>query len=183
MILIACTGIFLPLEVALNQAWGVAKSRNYLFNQAIAFGLAILMAVLALLSMIVTVWVKSALGCHHFPQHQWHHHLDFRWHRLSLPDDLQRRGGDPVPFLRLLRAAEPQSALAAGFARFNLHGPYLAAGTVPVCHGDSSHRSEHVRAVLCFCELAVLGVYFGVDPVCRSAVQRGAVGQKTRSSQ
>ena len=30
MILIACTGIFLPLEVALNQAWGVTKSRNYL---------------------------------------------------------------------------------------------------------------------------------------------------------
>jgi membrane protein/epoxyqueuosine reductase len=62
MILIACTGIFLPLEVALNQAWGVVKSRNYLFNQAIAFGLAILMAVLALLSMSVTVWVKGALG-------------------------------------------------------------------------------------------------------------------------
>jgi uncharacterized BrkB/YihY/UPF0761 family membrane protein len=62
MILIACTGIFLPLEVALNQAWGVSKSRNYLFNQTIAFGLAILMAVLALLSMIVTVWVKGALG-------------------------------------------------------------------------------------------------------------------------
>lgn len=62
MILIACTGIFLPLEVALNQAWGVVKSRNYLFNQAIAFGLAILMAVLALLSMIVTVWVEGALG-------------------------------------------------------------------------------------------------------------------------
>ncbi len=62
MILIACTGIFLPLEVALNQAWGVAKSRNYLFNQSIAFGLAILMAALALLSMSVTVWVKAALG-------------------------------------------------------------------------------------------------------------------------
>jgi membrane protein/epoxyqueuosine reductase len=62
MILIACTGIFLPLEVALNQAWGVAKSRNYLFNQTIAFGLAILMAALALLSMILTVWVKGALG-------------------------------------------------------------------------------------------------------------------------
>ena len=61
MILIACTGIFLPLEVALNQAWGVAKSRNYLFNQTIAFGLAILMAALALISMSVTVGVKDAL--------------------------------------------------------------------------------------------------------------------------
>jgi membrane protein len=62
MILIACTGIFLPLEVALNQAWGVTKSRNYIYNQTIAFGLAILMAVLALGSMIATVVVKEILG-------------------------------------------------------------------------------------------------------------------------
>lgn len=62
MILIACTGIFLPLEVALNQAWGVAKSRNYLFNQSIAFGLAILMAVLALLSMFANVGVDKVLA-------------------------------------------------------------------------------------------------------------------------
>jgi len=62
MILVACTGIFLPLEVALNQAWGVAKSRNYLFNQTIAFGLAILMAALALISMLVTVGVEEAVG-------------------------------------------------------------------------------------------------------------------------
>jgi uncharacterized BrkB/YihY/UPF0761 family membrane protein len=47
MILVACTGIFLPLEVALNQAWGVTKSRNYLHNQVVAFGLAILMVALA----------------------------------------------------------------------------------------------------------------------------------------
>jgi membrane protein len=46
MILVACTGIFLPLEVALNQAWGVTKSRNYIMNQIVAFGLAILMVLL-----------------------------------------------------------------------------------------------------------------------------------------
>jgi membrane protein/epoxyqueuosine reductase len=46
LILISCTGIFLPLEVALNQAWGVAKSRNYLMNQLVAFGLAIWMVIL-----------------------------------------------------------------------------------------------------------------------------------------
>ena len=61
MILVACTGIFLPLEVALNQAWGVTKSRNYLFNQTIAFGLAILMAILAIISMVVTTGVKATL--------------------------------------------------------------------------------------------------------------------------
>ncbi|MEI9968135.1 MAG: YihY/virulence factor BrkB family protein [Terracidiphilus sp.] len=61
MILIACTGIFLPLEVALNQAWGVKKSRNYLFNQAIAFGLALLMLGLAVASMFANLAVDSAL--------------------------------------------------------------------------------------------------------------------------
>ena len=61
MILISCTGIFLPLEVALNQAWGVTKSRNYLFNQTIAFGLAILMVILAVISMILNVAAQDAL--------------------------------------------------------------------------------------------------------------------------
>jgi membrane protein len=62
MILVSCTGIFLPLEVALNQAWGVAKSRNYLSNQVIAFGLAILMVVLAVLSILLNTGVQNTLA-------------------------------------------------------------------------------------------------------------------------
>ena len=62
MILISCTGIFLPLEVALNQAWGVTKSRNYLYNQTIAFGLALLMAGLGVGSMVVNVSVDKVLA-------------------------------------------------------------------------------------------------------------------------
>lgn len=62
MILISCTGIFLPLEVALNQAWGVTKSRNYLFNQTIAFGLALLMVVLGVISMAANASVDSVLS-------------------------------------------------------------------------------------------------------------------------
>ena len=61
MILVACTGIFLPLEVALNQAWGVTKSRNYLHNQVIAFGLAILMAVLGMASIVVNAGARDVL--------------------------------------------------------------------------------------------------------------------------
>ena len=53
MILVSCTGIFLPLEVALNQAWGVTRSRNYLSNQVVAFGLALLMVGLALVSILL----------------------------------------------------------------------------------------------------------------------------------
>ena len=61
MILVACTGIFLPLEVALNQAWGVTKSRNYLANQVVAFGLAILMVALALISILLSAWQRRLL--------------------------------------------------------------------------------------------------------------------------
>jgi len=70
MILISCTGIFLPLEVALNQAWGVKKSRNYLFNQSIAFGLALLMLALAVACMVTNVAVDQALPLAFF------HHTD-----------------------------------------------------------------------------------------------------------
>jgi membrane protein len=62
MILIACTGIFLPLEVALNQAWGVAKSRNYLYNQTIALGLAVLMVVLGMASILINEALQAGLA-------------------------------------------------------------------------------------------------------------------------
>ena len=61
-ILISCTGIFLPLEVALNQAWGVAKSRNYLMNQLVAFGLAIWMVVLGVAAIALGAAEKGVLA-------------------------------------------------------------------------------------------------------------------------
>jgi membrane protein len=70
MILVSCTGIFLPLEVALNQAWGVSKSRNYLLNQVVAFGLAGLMLVLALASIFVNAGQQQLLAFLFF------HHVD-----------------------------------------------------------------------------------------------------------
>jgi YihY family inner membrane protein len=70
MILISCTGIFLPLEVALNQAWGVAKSRNYLMNQTLAFGLALLMVALAVACMFLNAGAQDLLGVVFF------HHID-----------------------------------------------------------------------------------------------------------
>ena len=61
MILVSCTGIFLPLEVALNQAWGVTKSRNYIMNQIVALGLALVLVVLAVCSVILNVGAKEIL--------------------------------------------------------------------------------------------------------------------------
>lgn len=62
MILISCTGIFLPLEVALNQAWGVTKSRNYLLNQLVAFGLAFLMVALGMGSVALNAVADQVLA-------------------------------------------------------------------------------------------------------------------------
>lgn len=70
MILVACTGIFLPLEVALNQAWGVTKSRNYIMNQTIALGLALVMVALAVACMFLNLGAQSLLTAAFF------HHTD-----------------------------------------------------------------------------------------------------------
>ena len=85
MILVSCTGIFLPLEVALNQAWGVTKSRNYLFNQTIAFGLALLMVGLGVASMMVNVSVDTALSSVlvHQGDNWFYKTLDFSYGALS----------------------------------------------------------------------------------------------------
>jgi membrane protein len=65
MLLITSTGIFLPLEVALNRVWGFRNHRSYLGNQLIALGLAFTCGTLALLSVALTARnlaiVKSAL--------------------------------------------------------------------------------------------------------------------------
>lgn len=70
LILISCTGIFLPLEVALNQAWGVEKSRNYLLNQVVAFGLALWMVVLGMASIALGAAQRAVLAFLMF------HHVD-----------------------------------------------------------------------------------------------------------
>jgi membrane protein len=62
VILISCTGIFLPLEVALNKAWGVVKSRNYIQNQVVAFGLALLMVALGLGCVLLIAWERDWIG-------------------------------------------------------------------------------------------------------------------------
>jgi membrane protein len=61
MLFISCTGVFEPLEVALNSVWGF-KSRNYLMNQVVSLGLALGCGVLALLSVAGTagVWAPAA---------------------------------------------------------------------------------------------------------------------------
>ncbi|HEY4380323.1 MAG TPA: YihY/virulence factor BrkB family protein [Acidobacteriaceae bacterium] len=61
MLLISSTGIFLPLEVALNGVWGVRENRSYLRNQLVSLGLAFAVGVLALISVALTAAQKMFL--------------------------------------------------------------------------------------------------------------------------
>jgi membrane protein len=62
MLLVTSTGVFLPLEVALNRVWGVEQNRNYLHNQAISLGLAFAVGVLAMASAASTAAQKTILS-------------------------------------------------------------------------------------------------------------------------
>ena len=54
MLLITSSGIFMPLEVALNRVWGFRNNRSYLHNQLISLGLVFACGSLALLSVGLT---------------------------------------------------------------------------------------------------------------------------------
>lgn len=53
-LLISSTGVFMPLEVALNRVWKVPQNRSYLRNQIISLGLAFCVGLLALFSIAFT---------------------------------------------------------------------------------------------------------------------------------
>src|SRR5580704_8752431 len=62
MLGITSTGIFLPLEVALNSIWGFKKNRSYLMNLVVSLGLAFGCGCLAMLSIALTARNLRLLG-------------------------------------------------------------------------------------------------------------------------
>jgi uncharacterized BrkB/YihY/UPF0761 family membrane protein len=54
MLLFTANGIFEPLEVALNRAWGVEKNRSYIMNQLLSLFMILLCGGLALCSVLLT---------------------------------------------------------------------------------------------------------------------------------
>jgi uncharacterized BrkB/YihY/UPF0761 family membrane protein len=68
LLLFTANGIFEPLEVALNRAWGVTENRSYARNQLISLGLIFACGVLALFSLMLTAlsrrWISDVTGTH-----------------------------------------------------------------------------------------------------------------------
>ena len=87
LLLVTANGIFEPLEVALNRAWGVAKNRSYVRNQVVALGMIFVCGGLAMLSLALTglneKWISAWLGEHAYVQ-AWFKLLVFKLAALPL---------------------------------------------------------------------------------------------------
>ncbi|HEY2014781.1 MAG TPA: YihY/virulence factor BrkB family protein [Bryobacteraceae bacterium] len=87
MLIISSTGVFLPLEVALNRVWGVKENRSYLHNQLISIGLALGVGVLAMGSVAISTAQQTILGVLFF------HHIDNGPYRFLAGTTLGMLGG------------------------------------------------------------------------------------------
>jgi len=56
------SGVFLPLEVALNQVWSIPRNRSFLRNQAMAFFLAVTTGLMAFLSILLSTAAQWVLN-------------------------------------------------------------------------------------------------------------------------
>lgn len=61
LLLFTANGIFEPLEVALNRAWGIKKNRSFFRNQLVSLALVFACGALALLSMMLTAMNQASL--------------------------------------------------------------------------------------------------------------------------
>jgi membrane protein len=62
MLFFTSSGVFLPLEIALNKVWGFRKNRTFLKNQIMSFSLALVSGVLALSFILAITPIQSAIN-------------------------------------------------------------------------------------------------------------------------
>jgi uncharacterized BrkB/YihY/UPF0761 family membrane protein len=61
MLFFTSSGVFLPLEVALNKVWGIRTNRSFLRNMFVSLALAIVCGVLALFWVVIASSVQALL--------------------------------------------------------------------------------------------------------------------------
>jgi membrane protein len=71
LLLFTANGVFEPLEVAFNRAWGIRKNRSFFKNQLISLGLIFACGSLALLSVILTAMNRDFYSGFDHPLVSW----------------------------------------------------------------------------------------------------------------
>ena len=74
VLLFTSSGVFLPLEIALNRVWGITRNRNFLANLVVSFVLAVGAGSMAFCSVLIAAAAQAAIraGTSWLP-----------WHRLT----------------------------------------------------------------------------------------------------
>ena len=102
LLFFTANGVFEPMEVALNRAWGISKNRSFLKNQLVSMGLIFVCGGLVLLSIVFTA--MNRVMCSKLRD------------QLDPRDDLLQISGDSNHHIHalfgLLAAAKSQVALA-----------------------------------------------------------------------
>ena len=86
LLLFTANGVFEPLEVALNRAWGVTENRSYLKNQLVSLGFILMCGAMAVLSLIFTGWHHTWIASTGLPARLgvWSQHLFFKLAAIPL---------------------------------------------------------------------------------------------------
>ena len=118
LLLFTANGIFEPLEVALNRAWGVKENRSYLKNQILSLFMILLCGGLALGSILLTAVNKQPA-----------------WLTVPALPVGGDSGYDTVAVLDLLAAAQPAGTRLADGPRCRIRGCGTGRNevSVPLC--------------------------------------------------
>lgn len=86
LLLFTANGIFLPLEVALNRAWGVKVNRSLLRNQLVSLGLIVACGLLLVVAASISgagqmAWTAST----GLDFHQFAYDVEHNWHASDVP--------------------------------------------------------------------------------------------------
>ena len=176
ILLVTSTGIFLPLEVALNRIWGFRNNRSYLGNQLVSLGLAFGCGVLAMLSIALTAGnihlLTSFLGGHA--------NFILRLGGFLVMKSIRHRHEhhDLLPYL--LGAAQWQSASTRSTAPRRDHGIALRVAEVRLYMGAAP--AEFPGSLRTVCPLGhsdVLGIPLRIAVAHRSAALSPGTSQKS----
>ncbi len=155
ILLVTSTGIFMPLEVALNRIWRFPNNRSYLGNQIIALGLAFACGILSLISIALSAGNLYLLRMLAFG-HEFFliRILDFM-DRKSLCNDYQHGHFFPD----LLAAAQWQSPGEKRTAGCHYHGIAFRNSQILLHSSFAALRfSGSLRPLRDLCQYDVLGI-------------------------
>jgi membrane protein len=79
LLLFTANGVFEPLEVALNNVWGIRKNRSFFWNQMVSLALIFLCGGLALGSLLMTAFSQESFRKLTGTEPTWLPHSVFAW--------------------------------------------------------------------------------------------------------